>query len=99
MKGLINDLLHGSFRLVMMIIVPNSRAHKVKKERGEVKEEYEEVCGTDYGGMVQPSQQHASPCVKGVEWGFGTSGLGMLAVFWADIPVKDTLDAGVVPRL
>ena len=23
----------------------------------------------DYGGMVQPSQQHLAPCVKGVEWG------------------------------
>ena len=48
----------------MMIIAPNSRAHKGNKERGEVKGEYGGVCGeeegnADYGGMVQPSQQHA----------------------------------------
>ena len=24
---------------------------------------------------MQPSQQHVSPCVKGVEWGLGTRGL------------------------
>jgi len=55
---------------MMMIIAPNSRAHKGKKERGEVKGEYGEVCGeedegnSDYRGMVQPSQQHAVQCVK-----------------------------------
>ena len=43
----------------------------------------------DYGGMVQPSQQHVALCVKGVEWGFGTRGLRMLA-FWAGIPVEVT---------
>ena len=42
---------------MMTIIVPNSRAHKGKKERGEVKREYGGVCGeeegnADYGGMV-----------------------------------------------
>ena len=42
---------------MMMIIAPNSRAHKGKKERGEVKEEYGGVCGeeegnADYGGIV-----------------------------------------------
>ena len=42
--------------LMMMIIAPNSRAHKGKKERGDVKEEYEGVCGeeernADYGGI------------------------------------------------
>ena len=73
--------------LVMMIIAPNSRAHKGKKERGEVKGEYGGVCGeeegnADYGGMVQPSQQHVAPCVKLVKWGFGTRGLGMLTAFW-----------------
>ena len=60
-----------------MMIAPNSRAHKGKKERGEVKREYGGVCGeeeetADYGGMVP---------------------------FWAGIPVEDTWDAGVVPRL
>ena len=60
------------FRFAMMI-APNSRTHK-----GEVKEEYggiwggEEEGNTDYGGMVQPSQQHVAPCVKVVEWGFDT---------------------------
>ena len=46
----------------MMIIAPNSRAHKGKKERGEVKGEYGGACeeeegNADYGGMVQPSQK------------------------------------------
>ena len=41
----------------MMIIFLNSRAHKGKKERGEVKEEYGGVCGeeegnADYGRIV-----------------------------------------------
>ena len=41
----------------MMIIAPNSHAHKAGKERGEVKGEYGGVCGeeegnVDYGGMV-----------------------------------------------
>jgi len=35
----------------------------------------EEEGNADYGGMVQPSQQHVSPCVKMVEWRFGTRGL------------------------
>ena len=29
----------------------------------------------DYGGKVQPSQQHVAPCVNEVRWGLGTSGL------------------------
>ena len=56
----------------MMIIAPNSRIHKGKTERGEVKGEYGGVCGeeegnADYGGMVQPSQQHVAPFVKVVK--------------------------------
>ena len=27
----------------------------------------EEECNADYWGMVQPSQQHVAPCVKG-DW-------------------------------
>ena len=55
-----------------MIIDPNSRAHRGEKERGEVKGKYEGIRGeeegnADYGGMVQPSQQHVAPCVKAVE--------------------------------
>ena len=55
------------------------------------KGEYGGVCGeeegnADYGGMVQSSQQHVAPCVKVVEWGFGTRGLRMMAAFWAGIP-------------
>ena len=42
--------------VMMMIIAPNSCAHKGKKEKGEVKGEYGGVCGeegnADYGGMV-----------------------------------------------
>ena len=42
-----------------MIIAPNSRAHKGKKERGEVKGEYGGVCGqeegnADYGEWCNP---------------------------------------------
>ena len=56
----------------MMMIAPNSRARKEEKERGEVKGELGGICGgeegnADYGGMVQPSQQHDAPCVKVVE--------------------------------
>ena len=51
----------------------------------------------EYGGIVQPSQQHVAPCVQGAEWGFGTRGLGMVAVFWAGIPVEDIQEAGIVP--
>ena len=51
-----------------MLIALNSRAHKGKNERGEMKVKYGGVCGDmegngDYGGMVQPSQQHVAPCV------------------------------------
>ena len=56
----------------MMIIAPNSHARKEGKERGEVKGKYrknwrEDEVNADYGGMVQPSQQHVAPCVKGAE--------------------------------
>ena len=56
-----------------MIIALNSHAHKGKKKRGEVKEKYAGVYGeeegnADYGGMVQPSQQHVAPCVKVGIW-------------------------------
>ena len=51
-------------RNMMMMIVPNSRV------RMEVTGEYGRISGenfnADYGGMVQPSQQHVAPCVKGV---------------------------------
>ena len=52
----------------------------------------------DYGGMVQASQQHVVPCVKGVEWGLGTRGLRVLTAFWTRIPVIVTQEAGVVPH-
>ena len=52
----------------------NSRARKGRKKRREVKGvyggiEWEEEGNVDYGGMVQPSQQHVAPCIKGVERG------------------------------
>ena len=53
-----------------------------------------------YEGMVQHSQQHVAPCVKGVEWGLGThikrfeNGGSVLG----GIPVEVTQKAGVVPR-
>ena len=40
--------------------------------------------------MVQSSQQHVALRVKGVEWGLGRSGLRIVAVFWAGIPVEVT---------
>ena len=56
-------------KMMMMIIAPNSRAHKGKKEMGEAKEECRGACGeeegnADYGGMLQLSQQHVAPSVK-----------------------------------
>ena len=39
----------------------------MKGEYGRIRGEEER--NGDYGGMVQPSQQHVAPCVKGVEWG------------------------------
>ena len=51
-----------------------------------------------YRGMMQPSQRQTASCVKGVEWGFGTRCLRMVAAFWAGISVEVTHEAGVVPR-
>ena len=86
-----------------MMIALNSRVRKGGKERGKVMEKYggiweEEERNADYGGMVQHSQQRVAPCVKGVEWGFGTRGFRMVAVFWAGFQVEVTQEAGVVPR-
>ena len=47
-------------------------------------------------GMVQPSQQHVAPCVKGVEWGLDTRGFRIVIVVWAGIPVEVTEEIGVV---
>ena len=66
---------------------------------GKWRESMEEFEGNDdYRGMVQPSQQHVAPCVKGVERGLGTRGLGIVAAFWAGIAAEVTQEAGVVPR-
>ena len=48
--------------------------------------------------MMQLSQQLVAPCVKWVEWGLGTTGLRMVAGFWAGIPldITRTQEAGVV---
>ena len=83
------------------MIVSNSRALKRGKESEEVKGVYGKICGeeegkADYEGIVQPSQQHVAPCVKVAA--LGTRGLGMLATFWAGIPVVVTQETGVVPR-
>ena len=81
---------------MMMIIAPNSRARKGEKERGEYGGIWEEEeRNADYGEMMQPSQQHVAPCVKGVEWGWGTRGLGMLhthliaELFWRNVENKN----------
>ena len=74
---------------VMMMIAPNSRAHKGGRRGGRLRgsmEKFEER-NPDYGGMVQPSQQqHVAPRVKGVEWGLGTRGLKTVAAFRAGFP-------------
>ena len=54
--------------LMMMMIAPNSRTRKGRRDkRGELKWEHGRILGeeeenADYGGMVQPSQQHVTPC-------------------------------------
>ena len=53
-----------------MMIAPNSQT--LVKEIGEVKGEYgviqwEEEGNADFGGMVQPSQQHVTPCENGLD--------------------------------
>ena len=70
-----------------MMCALNSRACKggKKGEYGGIRGEnggfrQEEEGNADYGGMVQPSQQHVAQCVKVVEWGLGRRGsLRMLA--------------------
>ena len=47
-------------------------------------------------GVMQPSQQHVAPCVKGVKWRLGPKGLRMVAAIWVSIPVEATQEAGVV---
>ena len=85
----------------MMIIAPNSRVRKEGQE--EVKGVYQRIWGeeeenADYGGMVQPIQQHVAPCVKGVEVGLDTRCLKIVAVFSAGIPVLVKQEACIVPR-
>ena len=41
----------------------------------------EEDGNADYGGIVEPSQQHVAACVKRVEWGLSTRDLRMSAAF------------------
>ena len=72
----------------MMMIASNSRALKGGKKE----------INADYGGMVQPSQQPVALCVEGIEWGLGTRGLRMVAVFWTGIPVEVTQETSIVPR-
>ena len=40
--------------------------------------------------MVQSSQRLVAPCVEGVEWGLGMTGMRKVATFWAGIPVEVT---------
>ena len=64
---------------VMLMIAPNSRTRKGRKEEGK----------SDYGGMVQPSQQLIAPC----ENGLGIKCLRIVAAFWAGIPVEVTQES------
>ena len=57
---------------LMIMIAPNSYARREVK-KGKVKVEHGGIRGkeegnADYGGMVQPSQQHVAPCIKELEW-------------------------------
>ena len=82
------------------MIASNSRVRKGGKEKGECRRTSgEEEWNADHKVMVQPSQQHAAPCVKVVEWGLGTRSLGMLAAFWVGILVEVTQEASVVKSL
>ena len=67
----------------MMMIAPNSHAHKGGKEVGNA----------DYGGVMH----HVAPCVKVVDWGLGMKGLRMIATFWVGIPVSSG-KTGIVSR-
>ena len=51
----------------MMMIARNTHALMGGGERNYGKVLGEEEGNDDYGGMVQPSQQHVAPCLKEVE--------------------------------
>ena len=62
------------------MIAPDSCARNEGKERKQMKGEYGIISGEEeenagYGGILQPSQQYVTPCVKGVERGLATGGL------------------------
>ena len=85
-----------------MMIALISRTHKGEKERGEVNGEYGGIQGkekgdADYGWMVQPSQQHVAPCVKGLSEDCARE--VWVLVFRAGIPVEVAQEAGYVLRL
>ena len=80
--------------IIIITIASNSRTRKSGKKSGDVKGKYgriwwEEERNADYGGMVQPSQQHVASCVKMVEWGLGTRGLIIVAAFWDKKLIKN----------
>ena len=57
---------------MMIIIAPNSRAHKGGEGRRGEGGVWKSFKGNaDYGGMVQASQQHVAPCVKRGSVGIG----------------------------
>ena len=45
---------------------------------------------------MQTNQRHVVPCVKGVEWGFDTRDLRIVAAFWAGIPQSLQRDLRIV---
>ena len=85
---------------ILMMISPTLVHVREGRRAGKCRESMEEIRNgnTDYGGMVQPSQQHVTPCVKGVKWGLGTRGLRMVAAISAGISVQITQEEAIVPR-
>ena len=61
----------------MIIIAPNSSAHKEEKERGRGRGNMEVFEGRKKGMLTTGnSATQSTPCLEVVEWGFGTRGFG-----------------------
>ena len=75
---------------MIMLIAPNSRAHKGEKEMRE------EEGNADYGGMVQPSQRVA-PCLKGLSEDWARDVSIVLFLFF-NCSIRNVAKRGVNPQ-